>query len=123
MRLARTALICLALVLGATGAWGQGSGGLNVRVLDSNGDPLPGATVTISHETGNIKAYTTLTSGKGVAAFPVLRPGPGYIIEVSFPGFGARRETGIRVAIGEIQTLPIHKDPLLLDTSVSNQDS
>ncbi len=108
MKLVRTALTILAIFgLATVGAYAQGTGGLIVTVVDSSGATLPGATVTISHETGNIKPYSSLTNAKGVAEFPVLRPGPGYIVEVSFPGFGARRETGIRVPIGNVQQLPI----------------
>ena len=47
------------------------------------GDPLAGATVTISHEAGYIKTESTLTGPDGRAEFPVLRPGGGYAIDVT----------------------------------------
>jgi hypothetical protein len=104
MKLLRSALATLVVVLAVTGAMAQGTGGLKIQVVDANGDPLPGATVTISHETGNVKAYTVLSDKKGMVVFPVLRPGSGYVVEVSMVTFGTRRETGIRVPIGDTAT-------------------
>ena len=111
MKLLRIALAACGVALLAGGvALAQGSGGLTVKVIDGEGQSLPGATVTIEHEAGNIKPYTTLSDGRGRAEFPVLRPGSGYIITVSFPGFGTRREESIRVPIGESLLLRIPRD-------------
>jgi outer membrane receptor protein involved in Fe transport len=105
MKLARTALAAIVIALAVTGAAAQ-SGGLTVLVVDANG-PLPGATVTISHETGYVKTTSMLTNAKGVAEFPVLRPGRGYIVEVSFPGYSARRQENIQIRISETTPLTI----------------
>ena len=106
MRFLRAALATtFVVVLGVSAAFASGS--LAVHVVDSNGDPLPAATVTISHNAGNIKPYAELTDRKGWARFPVLRPGPGYVIDVSFPGFGTRREDGISIKFDQETRLPI----------------
>ena len=57
MRRIRVVLSLLALILTAPGVLAQGSGSLTVRVVDGQGEPLPGAQVILSHETGNIKAH------------------------------------------------------------------
>ena len=52
MRFIRSTLAMGIVLLAATVVAAQGSGGLEVRVVDSDGGPLPGATVTISHGPG-----------------------------------------------------------------------
>jgi hypothetical protein len=83
------------------------TGGLTVIVTDPEGVPLPGATVTISHETSFVKTTAVMTNDRGMAEFPVLRPGPGYMIQVSFPGFASLQFPDLRVKIGEEQKLPV----------------
>jgi hypothetical protein len=96
----------VALTVGVASAQ---TGGITVVVTDDQGNPLPGATVTISHELGYVKTTAELTSKKGTVEFPVLRPGAGYVIEVSFSGGGlsAQRLDEIRVTIGETLTVPV----------------
>ena len=85
MKWMRFALATLVLGLAVSAVSAQ-SGALTIRVSDPAGMPLPGATVQISHETGFVKTTAIATNKDGLADFPVLRPGKGYIIEVSFPG-------------------------------------
>ena len=101
MRLCKAAIALLVLALVSPIALAQATGGLTVNVLDEDSAPLPGATVMLSHETGNVAPTASPTNKKGQAVFPVLQAGGGYVIDVSFPGFGKRRETGIRVQIGQ----------------------
>jgi len=105
MKLVRTGLAAMVVLLAISAASAQ-SGGLRVYVVDSNG-PLPGATVTISHEVGYVATTSVLTDAKGVAEFPVLRPGKGYIVEVSFPGFSMRRYGDIHIKINETTPLQV----------------
>ena len=83
MRFLRWALVACAVLLVATVASAQ-TGGITVAVTDENGDPLPGSIVTISHETGSVKTTSERANRQGIVEFPVLRPGAGYSIEVSF---------------------------------------
>ena len=55
---------------------------------------------------------TDLTDRHGVVRFPVLRPGPGYEISVSYPGFSPLRYDDLRVRLNEVQTVrvQIHAD-------------
>jgi hypothetical protein len=90
----------------ATGAAAQ-VGGVEVVVRDSESTALSGATVTISHTLGYVKTTSELTDKQGLVKFPVLRPGRGYTIEVSFPGFSPLRYDDIRVRLSEQQTLVV----------------
>jgi outer membrane receptor protein involved in Fe transport len=90
----------------ATAALAQ-VGGLRVVVTDAAGAPLAGATVTISHETGYIKTTAERTNEQGLVRFPVLRPGSGYRIQVTFPGLSPLRYDDLRVRLNEQQTLPV----------------
>ena len=92
----RTAFAICIVMLSVSAAFAQ-SGGITVSVLDGNGSPLPGATVTISHETGSVKTTAQLTGANGKARFPVLRPGSGYSIHVAFPGYSPVRHEDLRV--------------------------
>jgi len=84
------------------------TGGLQGSVHDSGGGPLPGATVTVSHENGFVKTSASLTDRNGEFVFPVLPPGSGYAIHVSFPGFAPVRREGLTVNLGENTELPVH---------------
>jgi len=82
------------------------SGGLTVHVVCGDG-PLPGATVTISHETGFVATTSVLADKDGIVEFLVLRPGRGYSIEVSFPGFGTRSVPDLRVKFNETRVVTV----------------
>jgi hypothetical protein len=98
----------LALVLLTAGspAHAQSTGGLTVLVLDEQG-VLPGATVTISNTERRVKTYSELTGKAGRVGFPVLPPGGGYVIEVSFPGYGTVRQTDLRVRANKTPVLTV----------------
>jgi hypothetical protein len=87
------------------------TGGIDVRVVDPSGDPLPGATVTISHPTDYVKPTAHQTDSKGLVSFPVLRAtgsaGVGYTIQIAMPGFSSLQFTDLKVRIGKSVTLPV----------------
>jgi hypothetical protein len=63
--------------------------------------------VTISNEMGYVKTTTELTDKRGEVLFPVLRPGAGYVIQVSFPGFSPLRLDNQRVRLSQTTSLPV----------------
>lgn len=97
----------IVLSLLAGGAVLAQSGGIEVRVVDPDGTPFPGATVTISHDTGHVKTTAQLTDNKGATVFPVLRPGNGYSLLVEAPGFSPMRQDQLRVRLGSVETLAV----------------
>lgn len=83
------------------------AGGISVHVYDSAGQPLPGAMVTIVHSLAYVKETRLITDARGSADFPVLRPGPGYAIKVSFPGFSDIVQSDLRVVGGKSTSIPL----------------
>jgi len=110
MRTLRTIIAACFVALTVVPAVAQ-TGGIDVRILDPSGDPLPGATVTISHPTDYVKATSQQSNKYGTAVFPVLRAtgnaGVGYTIQISMPGFSTVQFTDVKVRIGETVRLPI----------------
>jgi hypothetical protein len=106
MRFARTALVGCIVLLAVTAAVAQ-TGGIEVTVTDSEGLPLPGATVTISNKLGYIKTTTEVSDRNGIVVFPVLRPGEGYSVQISFPGFSPIRYDDQRVKLSSTQSLRV----------------
>jgi len=101
-----TAAIALTLAVAATGS-------LSVRVLDTGGDPLPGAVVTISSADQRV-AKTSLVAGPdGIAEFPVLRSGDGYALDISFPGYALRSVPGLRVGSGDHPLIEVRMVPAI----------
>jgi len=99
MKLMRTVLF-IAVAVFAISAVSAQTGGLIIKVVDSDG-PLPTARVTITNENGYVKESTVTTNKQGVAEFPVLRAGGGYVIEVSFPGMATQRLSDLRIRLNE----------------------
>ena len=90
--MAIVSLLCLAFFV--VPAYGQ-TGAFWVAVRDAEtGEPLVGATVTLSSIQGSIRATAELTDDDGVVEFPVLKTGSGYVIQVSMPGFATQRQAG-----------------------------
>jgi len=87
------------------------TGGISVKVVDGTGEPLPAATVTITHPTGYVKEAATLTNAKGLAEFPVLRAtgqsSVGYTLNIVFPGFAPMQLTDVKVSMGETTRQPV----------------
>ena len=73
-------------------------------VIDSDGKPLPGATVQATHlPTGTKYGVTTRTNGK--FNLPNLRIGGPYEVEASFVGFNKRKVEGLFLTLGKNQTV------------------
>ena len=107
MKLTRTALWVLVVVCAATVASAQ-SGGLTIKVLDAaDQSPLPGATVVPTNTVQLVAETVVQTNIDGLAEFPILRPGGGYIVQVTMPGYAGVRKDEIRVKLSQSQTIAI----------------
>ena len=99
------------LVASAVSIVSAQTGGISVKVIDSTGEPLPAATVTITHPTGYVKEAATLTNAKGLAVFPVLRAtgqsSVGYTLNIVFPGFAPMQVTDVKVSMGQTTKQPV----------------
>jgi hypothetical protein len=79
---------------------------LTVQVVDRNG-PLPGATVNLDNPGHGKTRSAMLSDAHGLARFTGIPTGDGYCVEVSFPGFGTRRVTDIRIEPGAVEAITV----------------
>jgi hypothetical protein len=102
------AVLAVTLVILAVTSVAAQSGGLKVKVVDAEDNTgLPGATVILSNTQGLIDQTAYQTDAKGIADFPILRAGGGYVVEVQMSGYGTVRKTDVRVRIGQTENLVI----------------
>jgi len=98
--------VCVLLL--ATFAWGQGgvaTGDLHVKVSDSNGAAVTGATVTVANsEKGVVRTATD--DGKGGYSALLLPPGT-YTVTVTMQGFTKVEATGVSITVGGAVELPV----------------
>lgn len=74
--------------------------GINGKIVDPNGKPLPGATVLAIHVPSGSQ-YGALTNSDGLFSVQGMRPGGPYTIEVSFIGYTKKSLTDISLLLGE----------------------
>jgi hypothetical protein len=96
-----TALLALALA-GPAAAQETTSGSIQGTVIDSQGAPVPGATVTLTSDQG-ARVYVTEADGSFFA--PYLTPGT-YAMRVELSGFSPIEQKDIVVRLGQRLNLP-----------------
>ena len=96
---------CLSL-LSFAGAQELQSGSIRGRVIDDNGQPLPGVTITISGP-ALIGKVTVVTNTEGTYRAPFVTPGSDYEIRAELPGFETMIRKGIIVNLGRTITIEI----------------
>jgi hypothetical protein len=96
----------LALVFLSSMSYSQSreTGALEGKVIDSEGNPLPGAEVKISSPNMIGGARSRVTEADGKYRFVGLQPGT-YTIEASIAGFASERKEGIRVFVAMTVTV------------------
>ncbi len=102
MRIMRKLAVMLAFAGIAAASFSQGvtTAAMNGRVLDGQGQALPGATIMALHNpTGT--AYGTTTRLDGGFNLPNVQTGGPYTLTVSFIGYRTEELTGIRLSLGE----------------------
>jgi len=118
-KLSKWALVAAVLLMvpfGATMAQ-ETSASVNGTIVDSDGNPLSGAEVTVKHEpTGQVKTVTTGDAGR--YSFRGLRVGGPYEIEVSRSGYSTAEEGNIYIKLGEDRAINavLVEDAIALDT-------
>lgn len=74
------------------------------QVVDSEGQPLPGANIVATHEPSGTR-YGAVSNMDGRYNLPNMRIGGPYTVQVSFIGFEAKSYTGIVLKLGEPYSL------------------
>ncbi len=82
------------------------TGAIQGRVVDQNGNPVPGATVIISSKSLVQGEITAITGENGKFRFVALPPGE-YSIEAQLEGFTPAKRTGLRLHVGMTLTVDL----------------
>ena len=82
------------------------TGSITGKVVDTEDNPLPGATVTLSGPF-LMGTRTFVTSPDGDYRFPAVPPGRNYTIAVEMAGFQKMERAGITVSVGTTITIDI----------------
>jgi hypothetical protein len=98
-----TALLALTT---AVPAMAQSNGGLRGTVLDKDGQPVVGATVSLTNPDLNVNTGAA-TDAKGEFRITPLPPGKGYSLTVSFPTMGKITQSDLEVPVNKILVVPI----------------
>jgi hypothetical protein len=93
-------LSCTALLSGQ----GSTTSAMSGKIVDSQGEPLAGATIVATHvPSGTI--YGATANGQGLFSIQGMRPGGPYKAEVSFIGYSKKTFTDINLLLGETYIL------------------
>ncbi|MGB9835172.1 MAG: carboxypeptidase regulatory-like domain-containing protein [Candidatus Saccharicenans sp.] len=93
------------------------TGNIYGKVVDAEGNPLPGVTVTLS--SSMYPAQTTVTGPEGQFRFLSLPPAKDYTIKCELQGFKTKIESGIIVVIGGNTNLSITMEQGVLEEQVT----
>jgi hypothetical protein len=101
------AFTALALLVVSAAAFGQAQrGSIAVTVTDSDGQGLPGASITaVSDQT--LTRRTVFTDAAGEATIVALDPATNYVVTVSLDGFATQTVTDLVVRAGQTQALAV----------------
>lgn len=99
-------IIILCLSAWLRGAAQETSGGLQGRVFNSNGEALPGASVTATHIPSGTR-YGMVTFNDGRFLFTGMRIGGPYLVEIAFIGMKKETRTIPKIALGEPLVLEV----------------
>ena len=117
----RILLLCAFVLITITLAFTQGitTSALNGSVTDSDGNPLPGATVLVTHKPTGTK-YGVATNAEGRFYFPNVRVGGPYSVSISFVGYSDYEEPEFSLSLGENRrlTIKLKEDTQTLDEVV-----
>ncbi len=99
-------------------AQGRQTGLISGTILDSEGNGLPGATITLTGtKLLGHRSYMTTDSGK--FRFPALSPGSGYELRVEMPGFNTHVRKGLIVSIGSTTEVNIEMEMSAVEEEIT----
>jgi hypothetical protein len=108
-------IFCLALPFGLMAQ--SRSGSISGTVTDSEGNPLPGVSLTLTGET--IAPMSTVSSAEGKFRFLSLYPANDYVIKAELQGFKTKLETGVIVNIAKDSNISISMEQGALEEQVT----
>jgi hypothetical protein len=109
--------LCLGL-FSFLGAQGKLTGSINGKVVDTEGNPLPGVTVTVQGPALQGK-MSFVTTESGFFRFPSLPPGSDYQLTFELSGFKTVIRKGLKVSLGKTTTVTIQMEMSALEEEVT----
>lgn len=111
-------LIFLSILLLSVSAFAQvRTGNIYGRVVDPDGNPLPGVSVTL---TGQYTApQTVVSSAEGAFRFLSLPASRDYALKLELTGFKTRIEEGIIIAVGTNANLTLTLEPGVIEEQIT----
>ncbi len=106
-------VLLLAVSLGAQ----QRAGNLYGKIVDTEGTPLPGVTITISSP--YFAPMTAVSSAEGTFRFLSLPPGRDYTVKLELTGFKTVVQTGIIIEVGANANMTFTMEPGGLEEEVT----
>ena len=94
------------------------TGSLAGKVIDDQGNPIPGASVTLSGP-ALLGTEKYITTEGGDFRFPAVPPGQGYILLIEMPGFTTVKREEIIINVGMTVRLLIEMSPETLKEEVT----
>jgi hypothetical protein len=114
----RKALIILfALLLVAPLVAQERTGRIIGRVVDMDGNPIPGVAVTLYATAG--APMQAVTTAEGTFRFLALPPSRGYALKAELEGFKTKTETGVIVAVGQTTEMMLQMEMGALEEEVT----
>lgn len=110
-------LLCVSLT-SFLGSQERQSGSLRGKVVDDNGQPLPGVSITISGPALLGKA-TAVTNAEGLFRAPLLMPGENYELRIELPGFETIIRQGLIINVGKTISIDIQMTPSTITKEVT----
>jgi outer membrane receptor protein involved in Fe transport len=104
------AVFVLSLVLGRGVSLAQGISGIRGQVLDKDGAPIPGATISLTQPSSGA-ARGAITDAHGEYRIAPLPPGTGYVIRASFPGLASVSIPDVELSAGVMTVVPMTLRP------------
>ncbi len=115
------ASLILLIALGMTSitfAQGRQTGSIRGVVKDTEGNFLPGCTVTLTGP-ALIGQRSYITSDTGSFRFPALSPGRDYQVRVEMPGFKTVIRPGLIVSVGKVTDIEVVMEVTTLEEEVT----
>ncbi len=109
-------LCCVALITVALSAQ-ERTGNLWGTVLDRDGNPLPGVSITLTGP--HIAAIKVQTSAEGRFRFPSLFPSNEYVVSAELPGFKTAIQKGVIVNVNSTSDIKVVMDQGALEEQVT----
>ncbi len=105
MRKLKFTFILLSLFIGSATLMAQvTTSTLSGKITETDGQPLPGATVIATHvPSGTV--YGAISNNQGLYTIQGMRPGGPYTVNVTFIGYSTQSYTEINLLLGENTTL------------------